>query len=152
MKQLDLEDNRHVVYLLHVEAAGLPVHYVGITSPPRLASRMIEHTTGRGSKATRQMCQANAQWTLARLFFTNHKTDEKRLRHTRSFIKQCPICNGRPGIKSFRPTTLAHRPDAVPEYLPLLQALGLDDQPLSTNHEKRRGSKALPSFPTLGQK
>lgn len=102
------------IYLLHFDqpVAGKR-HYIGITRPNRLQARMIEHTTGRGSQRTRQACQQDTAWRLARTWRTEDPGLEKRLIPREEALKLCPVCRGLTAGRRYNPTQHALNPKSV---------------------------------------
>lgn len=96
---------RFAVYLLHFEQ---PIdgarHYVGITTPERLAQRMIEHTTGRGAKLTARACRLAVSWRLAQVWKSADFSLEDRLIARREAIQLCPVCRRISTGAAYRPT------------------------------------------------
>jgi len=84
----------YVVYLLCMpNGRGDDAHYVGITTPDRLAKRLMEHRTGRGAKRTARACLNGERWFHAKSFGTCDPTLEKTLQAHPDLAGLCPICS-----------------------------------------------------------
>ena len=75
------------VYLLHFDArVGNAFHYMGSCEDNRLDARMREHQTGNGSSLTKRAVNQGTGFTLAGLWKTPDRTEEKR-RKTRGHFR-----------------------------------------------------------------
>lgn len=84
---------RFAVYLLCRDGLdGHPEHYVGITTPSRVAARMIEHRSGRGAKWTKEAWEQGRSWFHTNTFLTNTRALEGALQRYRNVIALCPRC------------------------------------------------------------
>lgn len=112
---------RYVVYLLHIHDGMAGSHYVGITTPPRLAERMREHAAGRGSRATAAACRCNRHWYLGEVFATDDWLDEARIANHPAVHLWCRVCQSGQAIKRYQPTKMAAseawRPSVFEEHL-----------------------------------
>lgn len=143
---------RWVVYLLHFESPTLgSAHYVGITTPPRLPARMREHAAGRGSRATATACALGLSWKLARTWPTQFRALEARMRDHPGLDALCPVCQGQPGLTDYRPTKNAATREWPRFARSLREALSFGGDAVTSGHEKREGTAALPLFPTIRQ-
>jgi predicted GIY-YIG superfamily endonuclease len=89
------------VYLLHAELPlGGAAHYVGITLRGRLLRRLREHVNGYGTTRTRLLVEHGARLQLARTWATDDKTLETEKTKADQKAGLCPICRGRPRLRS----------------------------------------------------
>ena len=85
----------YTIYLLHADPpAGRIRHYVGITRKGRLARRLAEHASGRGSTTTARMLRAGSTLTLAAALIVNDPRAERQIKMRGHFRRWCPICSG----------------------------------------------------------
>ncbi len=82
-----------MLYLLHSDQPGdIAEHYIGITTPPRLQKRLMEHRSGRGAKWTSERHSAARPWHFVAAWPTNLASDEKRLQELPTLHLMCPRC------------------------------------------------------------
>lgn len=83
-----------VVYLLHFDLPdGGTRHYVGLTTPGRLARRFTEHANGRGARFTRRMLEQNATFRCSRIWPTATPHLERIIKNGGHFRQRCPVCS-----------------------------------------------------------
>jgi predicted GIY-YIG superfamily endonuclease len=90
--------DRGTVYLLHFDLplSGRAQHYIGWTTD--LEERMFRHQHGDGAVLMAELRDHGITFQLVRVWPSQTRTDERRLKRRHQAARLCPIC---------RPTALA---------------------------------------------
>lgn len=86
------------VYLLHFAPSYKHArHYVGYADD--IERRVAEHAAGVGARLTQVAVEAGCDLILARTWDGADRTEERRLKNTKSIPHYCPICCGRENVR-----------------------------------------------------
>lgn len=84
-----------VIYVLHYDRQlGRGQHYIGSTTPARLAARWREHQIGRGGRTTRKYALAGIGFTAAVIEHATSRTREDFWKGAHQARRLCPVCLG----------------------------------------------------------
>ena len=76
------------VYLLHFnEPYKHARHYVGVAK--NLEARLAQHANGQGARLTQVVREAGIDWTLARTWEGDRKTERRKKNRG---ARHCPVC------------------------------------------------------------
>lgn len=128
----------YLIYLLCYPAAPmLQRHYIGITTPPRLHARMMEHARGLGCPRTLPRHQQRHAAHLARLWATANPALEQTLIRTYRLEALCPQCAvGRShAVYAALPPSRSLSPSSLP---PIYGVEARQSERASSRHRKRR--------------
>lgn len=88
-----MTDAPFVIYLLCFEhPLGAKRHYLGSTTPGRLAARLREHAMRRGSRFTAALAARNHTLELARTWPAETRERERQIKRQGGYYKHCPLC------------------------------------------------------------
>lgn len=107
-----------MLYLLHFDPPLKHAqHYLGWTTPERLAHRLRQHSIGRGARLVDEALRHGCLVRLARLWEDGTPTEERRLKRFAKLKTLCPLCNNAEiegEAATFMPLTAGPRHEATP--------------------------------------
>lgn len=82
------------VYLLHIEPSIHHArHYAGYCADNRLAQRIAEHESGRGSRLCEVAHERGRELVLVRVWWGAGRDFERQLKDRHNGPAHCPLCN-----------------------------------------------------------
>lgn len=84
-----------MIYLLHFSRPYKGTrHYIGQTGAGRLADRLHEHRTGRGSAFLHAVAKAGITFQVVRTWARGNRDFERSLKNRKNASLLCPRCSG----------------------------------------------------------
>jgi len=83
-----------MIYLIHIDPpVSHAKHYLGWTTPERLAVRLRHHEQGKGARLLLAALERGALVRLVRLWRDGSILEERRIKRTSRLAVHCPVCN-----------------------------------------------------------
>lgn len=84
------------VYVLHFDPPYLHAsHYIGFTEHEDVATRLIEHISGRGSPLVKAAVANGSRVEIAHVLINGDRNFERRIKNRRDVCTWCRLCGRR---------------------------------------------------------
>lgn len=87
----------YLVYLLHLDKPVAHArHYIGLTRPHQVHTRMLQHVGGRGARLLKIAASQGIGFTLVKSWAVTDPLQERQIKRRYRSKRLCPICS--PGL------------------------------------------------------